>query len=271
MSSAADAVRHYDAKYAHEARGGAAPIVAPVAIPTDRYQACVSALPARFAGGELLEIGAGDGRLARSLVAAGLRFDGYTASELSNARLAGLRQRLGDDPRFRVRALDLDAPPSDQDGRYDAVLMVALIEHLFDPLRAMRAVRGMLRPGGFVYLDTPNFAKYTRRLKLLAGRFPSTASRDEGLRTYDGHPVDLHDEGHLHYFTFRSLTRMLVERCGFTRVERLPYATGPALLGRRIGHALARLRPELFSELCVVAYADAAADLAPPSRARTSG
>ncbi|MGH0028796.1 MAG: class I SAM-dependent methyltransferase [Myxococcota bacterium] len=264
MSAGGDAVRHYDAKYAHEAGDHEVALVAPTALPTDRYQACVSALLPRLAGGDVLEIGAGDGRIARSLAAAGASFASYTATELSSSRLAGLRARLGDDPRFRVEALDLDHPP-DPGARYDAVLLVALVEHLFDPLRAMAAVRRWLRPGGFVYLDTPNVAKYTRRLKLLAGRFPSTASRDEGLVTYAGAPVDLHDEGHLHYFTFRSLSRMLTERCGFARVERVPYATGPRLLGARAGHWLARLRPELFSELAVLAYAgEAASDSSRP-------
>ncbi len=135
------------------------------------------------------------------------------------------------------------------------MLLVALVEHLFDPLGALQSVRRMLRPGGLVYIDTPNVAKYSRRLKLLAGRFPSTSSLDVGLTRYDGRPVQLHDEGHLHYFTFRSLSRLLLERSGFERVERLPYASRPAPLGPRIGHALARLRPELFSELCVVASA----------------
>jgi hypothetical protein len=112
-------------------------------------------------------------------------------------------------------------------------------------------------PWTWRYIDTPNVAKYSRRLKLLAGHFPSTSSLDEGLTRYDGEPVQLHDEGHLHYFTFRSLRRLLLERAGFERVEYLPYAARPAPLGHRIGHALARLSPELFSEVCLVAYAGA--------------
>lgn len=250
------ALRFYDEKFAHEAGAPAPDVVAPAAFPTNRYAACVSVLPSLARGGDVLEVGAGSGRLARSLLAAGLHFDHYTASDLSGARLAGLRRSL-DDPRFQVRSLDIEDPPADLEGRYDVVLMVALVEHLFDPLAALRAVRRMLRPGGFVYLDTPNIAKLTRRLKLLAGRFPATSSRDEGLLRYDGQPVTLHDEGHLHYFTYRSLTRLLLERCGFERVERLPYATPPLPLGARVGHALAHLRPELFAELCVVAYAGA--------------
>ena len=135
----------------------------------------------------------------------------------------------------------------------DAAHHEDLLEHLADPMGALVRIRRLLRPGGFLYLDTPNIAKYTRRLKLLFGRFPSTASRDEGLTTYDGQPVDLHDEGHLHYFTYRSLSRLLVERCGFSSVEKLPYFTGGRLLGARGDHALACAWPQLFAELCVVA------------------
>ena len=134
-------------------------------------------------------------------------------------------------------------------------MLLALIEHLFDPLRAMQRVRRWLRPGGFAFVDTPNIAKWTRRAKLLCGRFPATASQSEGLVTYEGGPTDLYDEGHLHYFTFASLTRMLTQRCGFSRVERVSYASAPHLLGRRGSYALACLAPTLFSEIALVAYA----------------
>jgi hypothetical protein len=120
-----------------------------------------------------------------------------------------------------------------------------------DPLGALLRIRRLLRPGGFVYLDTPNVAKWTRRLKLLAGRFPSTSSRNEGWTGYDGQPVSLHDEGHLHYFTYRSLS-LLLERCGFSRLEKHPYAGG-GRLGAGVADGLARLWPELFAEVCLVA------------------
>jgi SAM-dependent methyltransferase len=223
--------------------------------PTERNQAAMRALLQRLpAGGDVLEIAAGNGLLVRSLLSGGLRCGSYTASEISDVRLGALRATLSD-PRVRVARLDVEAAPDDHDGRYDAVVMVALIEHLFDPMRAMQRVRRWLKPGGFALVDTPNIAKWTRRLKLAAGRFPATASRAEGLVTYEGTPVDLFDEGHLHYFTFASLTRMLTLRCGFSRVERVPYATRPHPLGTRAGYALACLWPEMFSEICLVAYA----------------
>lgn len=250
--AARELTRHYDAKYAGEANPGDTRQVRATAWPANRYEACVSLVPRLFRGERILELAAGSGLVARSLLAEGLACERYVASECSESRLAGLARTLSD-PRVEVMALDAEALPASAHGAYDAILMVALIEHLVDPLRAMSRVRECLRPGGFVYLDTPNIAKLSRRLKLLAGHFPSTASRDEGLVTYDGGPVDLHDEGHLHYFTYRSLERMLVSRCGFRRTQRFGYALGGGP-HHRIRGAVARRFPSLFSEICLVAW-----------------
>jgi len=192
-----------DAKYGAACGEAGTAIAVADPAPGDRHEACLHYFPRHFRGGDILEIGAGDGLIARSLAAAGVPFDHDTAPEYSQARLAGLRRSLTD-PRIRVAHLDLEEPPREHAGRYDAVILLALVEHLVDPLAGLRHAREMLRPGGIAFIDTPNIAKYTRRLKLLFGRFPSTASRDEGLSTWRGEPVDLHDEGHLHYFTYRS-------------------------------------------------------------------
>lgn len=133
-------------------------------------------------------------------------------------------------------------------------MSIALIEHLVDPLGALTDTRALLRPGGFIYIDTPNIAKWTRRVKLVGGRFPSTSSQQEGLITYDGAPVALHDEGHLHYFTYGSLERMLIERCGYSRVERVPYGA-TRKPSPRLSNVLARRVPTLFSEIAIIAYA----------------
>ena len=176
--------QHYDAKYAGEGAGVCDETIPPCRIPANRFEACTSFLPSRFAGGDILEIAAGSGLVARSLIAAGLDCDSYTASDFSDSRLEGLRRTLPD-PRVRVVRLDADDLPEDQPACYDAIIAIALIEHLIDPLRALQRMRRLLRPGGIAYLDTPNVAKYTRRVKLLFGRFPSTSSHNEGLTTYD--------------------------------------------------------------------------------------
>ena len=244
---------HYDEKYAHEAAGGGqAGAALPSARPVDRFAAAASFIPPRLTGGDVLELGAGDGRVARALLRDVPGIRSYTLGDISVKRLAGLKASIDD---ARVKVVEMDAEDVDGGGRtFDAVVMIALIEHLIDPMGALARIRRVLRPGGFVYIDTPNIAKYTRRALLLAGRFPSTSSKNEGLTTYGGAPADLYDEGHLHYFTYRSLTLMLTSRCGYSRVDKLGYPCGKLFLGRRLESALARLWPEVFSELVVVAY-----------------
>jgi SAM-dependent methyltransferase len=245
-------VRHYDSKYDPD-DPSANPVPSQPRFPHDRFESCRAHFPTFFHGGSILELGAGSGLVAHWLLRDGLVFDRYVLSELSESRLDGLRGSF-DDPRVTAIAVDADQIPVDGSvGRFDAIVMIALIEHLIDPLGAMRRLRDVLNAGGFVWIDTPNIAKYTRRLKLLAGRFPSTASVDEGLATYAGETVDLYDEGHLHYFTYRSLSHMLVRHCGFSSVVRVPYGCEP--LPRPIAHPLAKAWPEMFSDVCVVAYA----------------
>jgi SAM-dependent methyltransferase len=247
---------YYDTKYQAEAFAPLDQLVEYQTCPSNRFEACLKFFPSYFHGGDILELGAGSGLVARSLMAHGLTFNTYTLSEVAESRLKGLSQNFTD-PRTRVVKLDAESLPDGEVLKYDAIIMLALIAQLVDPLGAMKRIGKLLKPGGFVFLETPNAAKFTRRAKLLAGRFPAIASRDEGLTAYDDCPVDLLDEGHLHYFTFRSLSRMLLERCGFSRVEKLGYfvgRNGQRMFGHKVGDFLVQLRPELFSEIVLVAY-----------------
>jgi len=245
---------HYERKYADESKATSIEPIVTTSAPRSRAEAVVKFFPRFFKGGDVLEIGAGDGRVAKAMLSSDLAVSSYTLGDISSPRLEGVQRNL-DDSRARILELDAENVPESEYGKYDAVIMLALIEHLIDPLRAMQGIGRLLKPGGFVYIDTPNMAKYTRRIKLLFGRFPATASWNEGLTTYSGESVDLHDEGHLHYFTYRSLTLMLVKMCGFSNVIKLAYPGGETPLGRHVHYCLAALRPELFSELAVVAYA----------------
>lgn len=246
----------FDVKYQGEAAAPLPELVEYKSCPSNRFEACLKFFPKYFHGGDILELGAGSGLVARSLIQHGLDFNSYTLSEVAESRLKGLARNFSD-PRVRVMKLDAEALDN-QSNRYDAVIMLALIAQLIDPLETMRNVRRLLKPNGFVFLETPNIAKFSRRLKLLLGRFPAIAARNEGLVAYDGNPVRLHDEGHLHYFTFRSLSLMLIERCGFSRLEKLGYFVGPngrRMHGHPLGDFLVRMRPELFSEIVLIAHA----------------
>ncbi len=83
---------------------------------------------------------------------------------------------------------------------YDVLLAAAVLEHLKQPERLLRAALGMLKPGGRVIVSLPNIAHYSVRLALLGGRFDYT---DYGIM----------DRTHLHFYTLRT-GRALVEAGG---------------------------------------------------------
>ena len=56
------------------------------------------------------------------------------------------------------------------DGSCDAVFITEMIEHTLDPLYVLREIARVLRPGGLMFLTTPNQAVFSHRLRLLAGR-----------------------------------------------------------------------------------------------------
>lgn len=244
---------HYTKKYLSESEKKVTTVYPDTPYPVNRYEAAVHFLKQHFHGGSVLELGVGNGIILNSLIHSGLPFEEYVASDVSEPRLDGIRNTIHDG-RVKVLLLDAEAATDGQEGKYDAIVMVALIEHLIDPMGAMQRIRQMLKPGGFVYIDTPNIAKYTRRVKLAFGNFPSTASKNEGLTTYLGDEVDMFDEGHLHYFTYRSLSLMLTQRCGFARVEKFGYFHGRQMFGKRLCRLAARGWPEMFSDLAINAY-----------------
>jgi SAM-dependent methyltransferase len=226
---------HYDRKYAAIAQPH---VVELRERPRDRHEMLASVASER-PGQRYLEIGAGAGGVVLAVTPF---FRELVATELSPVRAAALTRAC---PAARVLCHDIDDQPLPfEPGTFDTIALAAVIEHLIDPIRVLTRLGELLRPGGRVLIETPNIAKWTRRVKLALGYFPSTASRAEGLVAWDGvTPTELYDEGHLHYFTFRSLRRVCLERAGFSHVEARGYGTHPG----------ARRWPELFSDVFVVA------------------
>jgi SAM-dependent methyltransferase len=120
-------------------------------------------------------------------------------------------------------------------GSFDVVLCGDVVEHLRDPVAALRRLRPLLKPGGRVVLSTPNVANWAIRLSLLGGRWRYT---DRGIL----------DRSHTHLFTRATLAEAL-ERAGY-RVERIDFSVpvpGGSDLLDGAAYALGRLRPPLFA------------------------
>lgn len=140
--------------------------------------------------GKLLDVGCGRGAI--TLVAAD-RGWAVSATEISSSCVARLRRLLG--PRLHEGSLH-DAPF--EVGTFDVVLMVEVLEHLDEPASYLRRARELLRPGGLLFVTTPNFRGISGRL--LDGRWRVIA-----------------DE-HLTYYDRTSLARFL-KACGFVGVR----------------------------------------------------
>jgi methionine biosynthesis protein MetW len=123
-------------------------------------------------------------------------------------------------------------------GPFDAIVCGDVLEHLADPWSALRALAGLLQPGGVAAVSLPNAAHWTVRRALLRGRFP----RDE-------HGV--FDRTHLRWLTLAD-ARSLVTGAGL-QIVREAFTEAPLPLEAHVGlpdrlRTLAvRRLPELFA------------------------
>lgn len=144
-------------------------------------------------GGRLLEIGCANGFF---LNAARMSYE-TVGVEPSRAASEYARSKL----RLDVPAATM-ADARFPDASFDAVALIDVIEHVPDPLAMLREAARVTRPGGVLYLVTPDVESLSARV--LRGRW-------WGLRP-----------AHIFYFSPRTLAAML-EKAGFRPVETRSY------------------------------------------------
>jgi len=193
-----------------------------------RHRAHAKLLAAVGTGKHVLDVGCSSCYLAAPLAArrntiVGIELDAAAARD---AQAFCEQVLLGD-----VETMDLPLEP----GSFDVVLLGDVIEHLSDPVDALRRLRRFLRPGGRLVLSTPNVANWAIRLSLLAGRWRYT---DRGIL----------DRTHTHLFT-RATLRETIETAGYV-VDRIDFSApvpGDSDLLDGAARAVAALRPTLFA------------------------
>jgi 2-polyprenyl-3-methyl-5-hydroxy-6-metoxy-1,4-benzoquinol methylase len=136
--------------------------------------------------GRLLDVGCATGEFLlaareRGWEAVGVEVSPYAAAA---ARRRGLQVHSG-------TLADVPSPAT----TFDVVTLLDVVEHLEDPLGALRAIHRLLRPGGLVVVETPNWRSIYR--VLLRGRWAAFQPRF-----------------HLMFFEERTLRRAL-ETSGF--------------------------------------------------------
>lgn len=163
----------------------------------------------------MLDLGCGDGRLSGLLAAAGADVTGLDPSTVALERARARHPAL----RFESPAADGSLPF--EDGPFDLVVCLYVLEHVADTQRLMSEARRVLAPRGVLVLAVP----YHGRVQ---GALAALTSFERG-----------HDplEPTLRFYTRRSLAALLAQ-FGYGEVEVAP--AGGVPLFRRLLLARAR-------------------------------
>jgi SAM-dependent methyltransferase len=114
-----------------------------------RYHAWIRDEFAPVVRGDVVEVGAGDGRFSRLLLQ--LSPDSLTLFEPSPVLFARQVQQVGQDARVRRHATTFTAAPAS----FDTAVYVNVLEHIEDDVGALARVHAALRPGGHLCLFVP--------------------------------------------------------------------------------------------------------------------
>ena len=145
---AAYETQHADGYWAHHSRGARL---------SESVDAVVDVLDdmGLLKGGTFLDVGCGQGKLVLRLIAEGaesaLGID-YAAQAIMSARALGSGF---DGAEFQM--LTLDSAAKQFSDRFDVVTSLGTLEHMDDPVQALRQLRSMAKPGGYVVTTSPHF------------------------------------------------------------------------------------------------------------------
>jgi SAM-dependent methyltransferase len=90
---------------------------------------------------------------------------------------------------------------------YDVITLGDVLEHLVDPVGALKRLSRLLRPGGYLLISLPNVASWpVRRGLFFKGDFDYTES-------------GVLDKTHLHFYTYYSIDR-LIEEAKYTLLQK---------------------------------------------------
>jgi 2-polyprenyl-3-methyl-5-hydroxy-6-metoxy-1,4-benzoquinol methylase len=153
------------------------------------YSGILSRLAQFTPGNRLLEVGVGGSECA--LVAFEMGFDVFgidiVAGNIRQAKKYGLSVEIADFVKFKPNRM------------WDIIIMGDVIEHVSDPMAALKKVRELLADGGVVWISTPNYE----------AAFAKVAGHNDPMRR---------EPSHKNYFSRNSLFKLL-ETHGFAPVD----------------------------------------------------
>jgi SAM-dependent methyltransferase len=102
-----------------------------------------------FIKGDILDLGCGNSLVLEKYSS---KIGDYCGIERSTQQVEKLRKKYANASFFQR---DLDRERLEIDKKFDCVLMIALIEHLFNQRFVMEEIANVLKPGGMVVITTP--------------------------------------------------------------------------------------------------------------------
>jgi 2-polyprenyl-3-methyl-5-hydroxy-6-metoxy-1,4-benzoquinol methylase len=183
----------YGTKFRPSARLG---IIAALCLPSKRslLDRKFRHWPSKRDGGQkLLDVGLGSGAFMELAQAAGWAVTGVDLDEktVKNARDKGLNAIFGD-----IEALMAEAET------FDYITISHVIEHVYDPRAVLGCAYRLLKPGGRIWIETPNWHAIGRRIYGCSWR-------------------GLEPPRHVVLFSWDALVELL-ERTGFSNVKPIP-------------------------------------------------
>lgn len=167
----------------------------------------------------IADVGCGDGgALGAWAQRRGNPYIGFDVAEgaLQKARAAGLEVHLIED----ASRLPLDT------AAVDVVACIEVLEHVFEPHRAVEEFRRVLAPGGTLIASVPNIAYWVRRVELgLFGRFNPYGDSESVERPWR--------DPHIRFFARGTIKEML-HAAGFNDVRVMAESHQPFSLRTRI-------------------------------------
>lgn len=165
----------------------------------------------------VMDLGCGNGSVAELLHKRGYSVVGIDPSE------DGVRRAKESYPHLTIDRGSAYDDLAKIYGKFDIVVSLEVIEHVYSPRDYAKTVYDLLSPGGIAIISTPYHGYFKNVALALAGKL-------------DAHFTALWDNGHIKFWSIRTLTQLLEEK-GFKDVRFLRVGRVPTLAKSMIAYA----------------------------------
>ena len=161
---------------------------------------------------KILDIGCGYGSVSENLIRMGHDVYGI---EINKEALKELKKKG-----FKTIACDITNKLPFGNNSFDGILLLDILEHVFDPISLLSEIRRVLKRNGFIIINTPLYFDLLDRMRILfTGNIISYDNKCYGKKLF--RKFKSFNYGHIRFFQSKDLFHML-KITGF-RIEKYKY------------------------------------------------